>query len=214
MLLNRFDYVDCTESARWARGPFQPFRPVPDREPAVYFGFEHALPVGLVSVLANVPETAEVGAAPHGSPFTWEYRSPVGWSELAVLDETSGFRTTGMVQFVGPSDHVPDAGPAGPLYWIRARLKSEHGTPPVLPLAGMHPNAVWATNRTSVRRENRRDQRRVGPQVTLRLQHRGASVRARWSRYRSGTAPAANGRASFATSRTRISGAIATGSIA
>jgi Baseplate J-like protein len=171
LLLNRFDYVDCTESARWARGPFQPFQPVPDREPAVYLGFDGSLPVGLVSLLADVPETGE-GAVRHTSPFTWEYRSPVGWSKLAVLDESSGFRQTGMVQFVGPSDHVADAGPSGPIHWIRARLKAETATPQVLPLTGLHPNAVWATKRTTVRREIVATSD-GSPRLTLPLQHDG-----------------------------------------
>ena len=168
--LNRFDYDDRTEAAHTGRAPFQPFRPVPDREPAVYLGFDGALPVGLMSVLVASVATAEAGTAPEASPFTWEYRSPVGWSELSVLDESGGFRRTGLVEFVGPADHVPDSGPTGSLYWLRARLKAATATPPALPLAGVYANAVWATNRTSVRREivGRSD---GTPRLVLPLQH-------------------------------------------
>jgi hypothetical protein len=172
LTLNRFDFDDCTEAAHFGRAAFQPFRPVPDREPAVYFGFDQPLPVGLVSMLAATAETAEAGTAPQASLFTWEYRSPVGWSELAVLDESEGFRRTGLVQFIGPPDHVLDSGPDGSLYWIRARLKAATATPSTLPLSGLYLNAVWATNRTSVRREivARSD---GSPRLTLPLQHGG-----------------------------------------
>jgi predicted phage baseplate assembly protein len=106
--------------------------------------------VALVSLFAAGPVTVESVAPPDNSPFAWEYRSPSGWSELAVLDETGGFAQTGMVQFIGPPDLTADAGPDGPLYWVRARLKVASGDPNPLALQALYLNAVWATNRTTV----------------------------------------------------------------
>jgi hypothetical protein len=167
---NRFDYEDRTEAARWGREAFQPFQPVPDRQPAVYLGFDQSLPIGLVSLFAQGGVTDEPAEAPRPSPFTWEYRSTEGWSELPVLDETAGFRRSGMVQFIGQPDQVPDTGPEGPLHWVRARLKTATGSPELLPLAGLRLNAVWATNRTAVRGEvvGRSD---GSPGQALALQH-------------------------------------------
>ncbi len=150
---NRFDYEDRTEAVRWGRDGFQPFQAVPDRQPAVYLGFDRSLPIGLVSLFAQGGQVDAPAEAPRPSPFTWEYRCSEGWSELPVLDETAGFRRSGMVQFIGQPDHVPDTGPDGQLYWVRARLKAATGSPQRLPLAALYLNAVWATNRTAVRGE-------------------------------------------------------------
>ena len=147
---NEFSFTDHTEDCRWGHRPFQPFLALSDRQPAVYLGFDSPLPVGLVSIYADAPLQGELGAADVSSPFTWEYRSPEGWSELAVLDETGGFLRSGMVQFIGPPDLVTDAGPAGLVYWVRARLEAPTPEPDPVPLQGLFLNATWATQRSSV----------------------------------------------------------------
>jgi hypothetical protein len=151
--LNRFDFADWTEAARFGRDAFAPFEPVPDRQPATYLGFDAPLPVGLVGLFADAAAASLGDADTRPSPFAWEYRSTDGWTELPVLDETNGFRQRGTIQFVGQPDLVPDAGPDRELYWVRARLKAATATPDPLPLASLHLNAVWATNRGTVRRE-------------------------------------------------------------
>ncbi|MEU4219145.1 putative baseplate assembly protein [Actinoplanes sp. NPDC026623] len=167
---NLFTLADHTEAVRWGREAFQPFQPVPDRVPAAYFGFDAPLPIGLVSLFADGGGPGAAGSSQPASPFVWEYRSPEGWSELAVLDETGGIRQPGMIQFVGQPDPVADAGPGSALYWIRARLKAATATPETLPLAGLYPNAVWATHRGAVRREIAgRSDGSAG--LTLTLQH-------------------------------------------
>ena len=150
---NRFHATDHSGPARFGRDPFEPFQVVPDRAPAVQLGFSTRLPVGLISLFVDVGVSAEAGAPPRQSPFTWEYRSSEGWSELPVLDETAGFTARGMLQFIGQPDLVADEGPIGPLYWIRGRLKRVTGTPDPLPLAALHLNGVWASARSTVARE-------------------------------------------------------------
>jgi hypothetical protein len=147
---NRFTFADHSTAVRSGRASFAPFAPVAERQPAVYLGFGERLPVGLVSLFVDVPAGTEAGGAPPASPFIWEYRSPSGWAELAVLDATGGWRARGLIQFIGPPDLVADAGPAGPLYWIRARLRTGTGSPEELPLSGLYLNAVWASHRTDV----------------------------------------------------------------
>lgn len=150
--VNRFDFTDWTTAARWGREAFQPFQPVPDVQPATYLGFDTPLPVGLIGLFADA-DAAGDGAVPLASSFVWEYRSPEGWSELPVMDETGGFRQRGMIQFVGQPDQVADAGPHRDLYWVRARLKSAVTPPAPLPVTSLYLNALWATNRGSVRHE-------------------------------------------------------------
>jgi hypothetical protein len=148
--LNRFDYLDHTEACRWGRDPFQPFRPVPDRVPAVYLGFDRPLPVGLVSLFASVAPEVEAAAPPGTSSFAWEYAAEDDWEELPLLDETAGLRGTGTIQFVGPVDLAARAGPDAPLFWVRARLKTGAASPDAQPLTGLYLNGVWATHRRSV----------------------------------------------------------------
>src|SRR5262249_29510939 len=89
--LNDFVYEDHTEDSRWPDRTFKPFRPVADTQAAVHFGFDCALPVGLVSLYVDAPQTDESEAS-EASPFQWEYSSTRGWNQLGVLDETLGFR--------------------------------------------------------------------------------------------------------------------------
>lgn len=150
LALNGFAYQDYTDAARWGQAPFQPFRPLPDQYAAVYFGFDQPLPVGLVSVYVSVP--GRVATAPQPSPYTWEYLGGAGWTELTVRDQTSGFTTSGSIQLIGPPDALPAPGPAGPTYWVRARLR-QASDPAPSPVGAVYLNAVTATQRQSVQGE-------------------------------------------------------------
>ena len=141
---NDFRFEDHTADSRWLDRSFRPFVPVDDQQPAVHFGFDRALPEGLVSLFMDVPD--EPASAPSRSPFTWEYRSTQGWTELGVLDETLGFQQSGMIQFIGQQDAVAAPGLGGDLFWVRARLKQGESMP-VLPVAGVWLNAAWAEER-------------------------------------------------------------------
>jgi hypothetical protein len=148
---NDFVYQDVTEAARWPDQRFVPFTPVEGATPAVHFGFDRALPVGLASLFLDVPE--EAAMALPASPFVWEYRAANGWRELSVLDETHGFRQRGMIQFIGPQDAVQASGRGDvPLYWLRARLKQGESSS-AASCSGLWLNAVWAAERRRVERE-------------------------------------------------------------
>lgn len=148
---NDFRFADHSADCRWPRRLFTPFSPVDDRHPAVYLGFDRPLPAGLLSLyVAAAPGQAPAGA--EAADFVWEYASAHGWASLPVLDETLGFRRSGMIQFVGPRDAVPEQGQGGSLYRVRARLKRGAAMRPA-PLGGVWLNAVWATQRQSFERE-------------------------------------------------------------
>jgi hypothetical protein len=147
---NAFTYADHGEACRWPRSPFEPFVPVAELLPAVHLGFDRALPAGLVSLYvhaASDPVTGDEGTAV--SPYLWEYLGQRGWTELGVLDETEGFRRSGLVQLVGPADMVATAGLGGVLYRIRARLLRGSAAE-ATPVAGLWLNAAWATHRELV----------------------------------------------------------------
>lgn len=147
---NDFVFEDHTEDCRWPHRTFAPFRPVADAQPAVHFGFDKQLPTGLISMYVDVPEEAE--ARPKSSPFIWEYRSERGWTELGVLDETLGFRRSGMIQFIVAPNAMSAPGLGKSLYRVRARLKQGESVQP-LPVSGVRLNAVWADQRTPPARE-------------------------------------------------------------
>jgi hypothetical protein len=150
---NDFAFTDHSEDVRWPRRPFQPFTPVGDSEPAVHFGFSQPLPTGLVSLyFASAGTGASSNSGTAGSPFVWEYYSARGWVELSVLDETTGFAGSGMIQFVGPSDAARLAGLGGSPYWLRARLKPGLPTQ-ALPATDLWLNAVWALQGETVQKD-------------------------------------------------------------
>ncbi len=144
---NDFVFEDHTEACHWPDQTFAPFHPVSERQAAVHFGFDRP-PAGLVSLYADIPEDVAQSRTPGASVFIWEYLSARGWIELGVLDETSGFQNSGMIQFAGQPDAVAAPGLGTALYWIRARVK-EGDEPAAAPISGIWFNAVWATQRTS-----------------------------------------------------------------
>jgi Baseplate J-like protein len=142
--------TDHSEDAQWPRRLFEPFVPLDELQPAVHFGFDQGFPPGLISLyLHTTPLSVTSSASTLPSPFVWEYLSEIGWTELSVRDETAGFRASGMLQFVGPSDARKTLGRGGDLYRVRARLKRGD---PIAALAadGLWLNAVWATHREHV----------------------------------------------------------------
>lgn len=151
VVYNDFVYQDVTEDALWADRRFVPFAPVSDHSPSIHLGLNQAPPAGLASLYVHVPEQEARSQA--SSPFVWEYLSSDGWRELTVLDETRGFRQSGMIQFIGPLD----AAPAERLgekkrYWLRARLKQGEAML-AAPVGGIWLNAVWAAEKRKVERE-------------------------------------------------------------
>jgi hypothetical protein len=149
---NEFVFSDETEACRWPDRTFTPFRPLLDQRPTVHMGFDQSLPAGLLSLYVHVPQTVVEGAETERSPFLWEYRSARGWTELGVLDETLGFRRSGMIQFVGPPDAIRTPGFGGNLIRLRARLKPGERMEP-LAAGGVWLNAVWAQQSRSIDQE-------------------------------------------------------------
>jgi hypothetical protein len=148
--LNGFAYDHRSDPCRWGGRPFAPFRPSDDRFAAVYLGFAKPLPVGLVSLYVQVPGSGD--GSESRSPYVWEYLSGDGWSELTVRDDTEGFGRSGMLQLIGPADAVSAPGPAGDTYFIRARTRQPIDPDPS-PVDSVRLNAVWATQRSTVRGE-------------------------------------------------------------
>ena len=143
---NDFAFVDHSENARWSRSAFAPFVPVGDRAPALHFAFSHRPPPALVSLLLQIAEPAVDADA---QPFTWEYWSRDGWTELSVRDSTLGLQQTGLIQFVGQPDAQPREGLGGSLYRIRARLKTGLARLDYITRAGgVWLNAAWAAQGT------------------------------------------------------------------
>jgi hypothetical protein len=147
---NDFVFRDHTEACRWPDQTFAPFRAVAESAPAVHLGFDTPLPAGLVSLYVDVPAASVASGAV--SPYVWEYRREDGWAELSVVDDTSGFRQSGMVQFIGPREAVATDGFGGRLHRIRARLKQGEFIA-ASPVAGMWLNAVWGAHHRRIERE-------------------------------------------------------------
>ncbi|HEY5186812.1 MAG TPA: putative baseplate assembly protein [Actinomycetes bacterium] len=137
---NDLAFANHTLDCKWPRRTFHPFEPVEDRAPALHLGFTEPLPSGLVSLFTAVSSPGEDDAGP--SPFAWEYLSDRGWLQLAVLDESSGLRTSGMIQFVGAADAVARPGLGGAAYWYRARVK-EGLERPSRAIDSLLANTVW-----------------------------------------------------------------------
>ena len=146
---NDFQFADHTEAARWPGLTFAPFATVSGSTPSLYLGFDGKLPVDRVNLYVDVEEKR---GETRGPELVWESWNGFDWSRLTVEDETSHLRVPGMVSLIGPEDAAPAARFGTSLWWLRARLK-EDGPPGEPIVRGLHPNAVWASQRETVVQE-------------------------------------------------------------
>ncbi|MBT1090321.1 putative baseplate assembly protein [Streptomyces sp. Tu102] len=146
---NDFGFTDRTREATWPGRVFQPYVPVGDALPALYFGFDGPLPVASLGIFLDVSEQRG-GTEPGG--LVWEYWNGSGWAPLTVTDGTRGLRVPGVLTLIGPGDSAELARFGGPRHWLRARL-AQDGAPALPPVDTVRPNAVWAVQRQTVRAE-------------------------------------------------------------
>ncbi len=124
---------------------FLPFSPVTADEltPALYFGFTpptSAQPKPSRSLVSRPPRFpnrsmsmyAWVDESTTGmvkrttseavrTPATWEYWNGSAWAKWTVLDDTNGFRQSGLIRFLAPPDFVARREFGLERYWLRVR---------------------------------------------------------------------------------------------
>jgi hypothetical protein len=144
---NDFHYDDRTAAAIWPGVTFAPFERVADVTPALYLGLDKKPPLDQLGFFVDVIEAPEKGPGP---ALTWEYWDGFVWRRTPADDETGHLRRPGIVNVLAQADDTALARFGKPLHWIRARLK-EDGPPGEPVLTAVHPNAVWASERHTLR---------------------------------------------------------------
>lgn len=144
---NDFTFTDQTENARWPGNKFSLFQPIDEVTPALYLGFDRALPVNNFGMYFDI---AEQSGANSGPDLQWEYFNGAGWEKLVASDETQHLQSPGMLTVFAESDSQALARFGQSLNWIRGRLK-EDAPPNQSTVNNIFPNAVWASQlKTSV----------------------------------------------------------------
>lgn len=144
---NDFRYTEHTNDARWPGSTFAPFRRVGDETPALYLGFDQKPPSDVIGLFFDIEEQPATDRPPE---LIWEYWNGFSWQRLSVEDETQHLRFTAIASFVAQSDSAALDRFGRPLYWVRLRAKLD-GTPAESEIAGLHPNAVWASQQRTLR---------------------------------------------------------------
>jgi hypothetical protein len=145
---NDFAYKDRTSEAMWPGTTFPPFERVADLTPALYLGFDKKPPADQLGLFFDIVEAPGSTAGP---ALVWEYWGEGSqWRRTPVDDETGYLRRPGIVNLLAQSDDAELARFGRALHWLRARLK-EDGPPGEPVLAGLHVNAVWASERHTMR---------------------------------------------------------------
>lgn len=142
---NDFAYTDRTEEAIWPGRTFPPFAPVADVTPTLYLGFDKKPPVDQLGLFFDIVETPAAGPA-----LTWEYWNGLQWLRMPAEDETGYLRRPGIVNVLAQANDTALARFGTARHWIRARLK-EDGPPGEPTFTSLHPNAVWASERHTMR---------------------------------------------------------------
>jgi uncharacterized phage protein gp47/JayE len=146
---NDFRYEDNSEAAVLPGETFQPFKPVSDRTPTVYLGFDRKLPEDRIGILFDIQEDLQ---DTQGSVLLWQYFDGFSWEDLSVRDETRDLRFPGIVSFIGAEDSQQLARFGTGRHWLRARLK-EDGPPVTATLDGIFLNAVHALQHQTILNE-------------------------------------------------------------
>jgi len=144
---NDFAYADRTAEAMWPGTTFAPFARVRDLTPALYLGFDKKPLVDQLGLFFDVVESPD---APSGPALVWDYWDGLDWTRTPADDETGYLRRAGIVNVLAQPDDSELARFDAPLHWLRARLK-EDGPPGEPVLTALHPNAVWASERHTLR---------------------------------------------------------------
>lgn len=144
---NDFAYTERTAEAMWPGTTFAPFERVSDLTPALYLGFDKQPPVDQLGLFFDVVEAPD---APLGPPLVWEYWDGMAWVRTPADDETGYLRRPGIVNVLAQSDDSELARFDAAHHWLRARLK-EDGPPGEPVFNALHPNAVWASERHTLR---------------------------------------------------------------
>ena len=105
---NDFAWDDNSADAAWRGATFAPFRPVDDAAPALYMGFDSALPAEELGLLLDV---AEVLGEDEGPALEWEHWDGAAWSRVRVEDETAGLAVPGIAHVLYPGDDWPVPAP-------------------------------------------------------------------------------------------------------
>lgn len=144
---NDFRYIDWTEAAIWPGTTFPPFERVADATPALYLGFDKKPPVDQLGLFFDVVEDPEAGPGP---ALTWEFWDGLQWRRTPAEDGTGSLRRPGIVNVLAQATDTALARFGRPLHWIRGRLR-EDGPPGEPVVAAIHANAVWASERHTLR---------------------------------------------------------------
>ncbi|MFY1671338.1 putative baseplate assembly protein [Plantactinospora sp. WMMB334] len=146
-----------------AGGPWDvtPFAPNPQRDAALYLGFDQPFGNRPVTLYLQVeaPEPEDVVAdrlatvdLTDRADLVWEYSGAAGWRTLAALDETGTLGERGVVRFVGPPDLTAREHLGQQRCWLRLRHRDgSFAIPPRL--RRILPNTTWATQATTVTEE-------------------------------------------------------------
>jgi hypothetical protein len=125
-----FTYNEFTFSPVDARtGPFLPFQQASDRAANCYLGFAPAKTFSDRSIsiyfgVSNPPDrktVLDMSTAAQATPI-WEYWNGSAWIKWTVIDDTDGFRRSGIVRFLAPRDFASSTEFGKPGYWLRVRV--------------------------------------------------------------------------------------------
>lgn len=129
--------------------PLRPFEPMQEPGACCYFGFaadsdfsEHSL--SIYCGVAKPPDRAGLLAISLSdpAPLIWEYWNGSAWTKRTVIDDTAGFRRSGLLRFIVPRDFERRNEFGKKQYWLRVH-RADSGYEPRLRFALL--NTVMAS---------------------------------------------------------------------
>ncbi len=148
------------------QGAFNPFPPLPEKNPSFYMGFEEELAnkslalyfsleprlYGVQLSEISMPGNTETSALSRIAGYTWQYFNGAEWKVLLAADETDFLTKNGIARLNIPFNIAKQKLFGQELYWLKLELTD--GTwfvPPII--RGIFPNTVWAENAMMIQNE-------------------------------------------------------------
>ena len=141
---------DETEAAKTSGWPFRPFVPLPEKERALYLGFDRPLRSGPLRILADLREQSLSGR--EKVELRWNFWNGQQWERIPVEDGTEGLTQIGSVEWIGKDPKSSLTLFAHDLYWIKAEVVGGVYPEPV-EILGLHLNVVNAIQSSLIKDE-------------------------------------------------------------
>jgi hypothetical protein len=141
LTLNNLNPEDHTADCIDLKGTFTPFKPMPDKSPGLFLGFDKTLRGGPLRILFDLEE--QFLGQGERVKVLWSYWNGIAWVPINLSDDTENLTKVGVLEFLVGHDFARAMLFGQELFWMKGSfVEGKHPDP--LRIKSIHPNATNA----------------------------------------------------------------------